>query len=76
MNPIRLHRFTGIQLEQQSPHNLKVNCELNILAVLVVQLRSLGRPQLIISVEDRGKEGIKHLCLVYVLGCEATTPIL
>lgn len=41
---------------------------------MVFQLRPLGLPWSITHAEDRGKEYIKHLCLVYVPVCEVTIP--
>ncbi|KAJ7419583.1 hypothetical protein BTVI_24832 [Pitangus sulphuratus] len=75
MNPIRPHRLLVIQLEQHMPHNFKVNWELIILTVMVLQLRALTLPS-IIHIEDRGKESVKHLCLVSVPICEVTILIL
>ncbi|KAJ7420083.1 hypothetical protein WISP_50248 [Willisornis vidua] len=42
MNPIRPHRLVGIHLEQQILHNFRVSWELIILAVMALQLRTIG----------------------------------
>ncbi|KAJ7424495.1 hypothetical protein WISP_28397 [Willisornis vidua] len=72
MNPIRPYRPVGIQLEQQISHSFRVDWELIILTVMILQLRALRLPWCIIHVEDRGKESVKQLCLVSVPVCEIT----
>jgi len=42
---------------------------------MVLLLRAPWVPKPIISVENRGEEGIKHLCFAYVIVCEETFPI-
>ncbi|KAK4807110.1 hypothetical protein QYF61_018451 [Mycteria americana] len=70
MNPIRPHRLMCIQLEQQVSNKFRIGWEFIIPPVMVFQHRALGVPGPIIGVEDRGKEGIKHLCFVYIPICE------
>lgn len=44
MNPIRTHRFVGIQLEQQILQDFRVNWELLVVTIMVLQLRDSGTP--------------------------------
>ncbi|KAJ7398003.1 hypothetical protein BTVI_129003 [Pitangus sulphuratus] len=44
MNPIKLHRFVGIHLEEQILHKFRVDLELIILTVMALQLRALKPP--------------------------------
>lgn len=76
MNPIRPHRYVGIQLEQQIQHNFRVDCESILIPVIVLQLRALGPPWSAIHVKDIGKECLKHLCLVSLPVCEVAILIL
>lgn len=76
MDPIRLHKFIGIQLEQHICHNSRVNCQFTIVRAVVPQIRALGSPSRVISTEDRGKEWVKHLCLACVRVCEVAILIL
>jgi len=62
----------GSRFEQQTPHTFRVGWEFVIPTVMVLQIRARGVPKAIFSVEDRGKEGIKHLCFAHVLVCEVT----
>lgn len=73
---MRPYGFAGIQLKQQISHKSRVDWELNIFTVMVLQLRAVGPPWSIICAEDRGKESIKHLCLAPVPLCEVTILIL
>lgn len=58
------------QLEQHVLNKLRVSWKVIIPPVTVFQHRALGFPEPIISVEDRGKEGIKNLCCMYIPICE------
>ena len=75
MNPIRTHGLVWIQVEQQIPHTFRVGWEFVIPTVMDLQLRVPWVPKPIISIEDRGEEGIKRLCFAYVIVCEETLPI-
>lgn len=57
---------------------LRVNWKLTIVIVMALQLRALWHPWSFISVESRGKECVKYLCLVHVPipVCGVTIPIL
>lgn len=74
MNPIRLHRFIGIQLEQQIPHNFRVSWELNTLTVLVLQLRALGLPQPTTGVADEAKKALNMSALSMSLAVRQPPP--
>lgn len=69
-----MHPAGAASLEQ-----LRVSWEFIIppppLPVMVFQHRALGVPGPIISVEDTGEEGIKHLRFVCVPICEVTNLI-
>lgn len=53
-------------------HKLGVGWELIVTAALILQLWATAVPEPSISVEDRGKEGIKGLCFVCIPVCEVT----
>ena len=61
-----------IQLEQQVSNKFRVGWEFIIPPVTVFQHRAPGVPGPIIGVKDRGEEGIKRLCFVYIPICEVT----
>ena len=62
MNPCGSRRLACIQLQQQTLHKFGVVWGFILTAVTVLQLMSLGFPELIIHLEDSGGEGIKCLC--------------
>lgn len=61
MNLIRLCGLIYIQVEQQIPHKFGVGWELIVTVLTVLQLRTPGVPEPVVSVEDRSKEGIVSL---------------
>lgn len=71
LNPKGPPRLVCIQVEQQIPHNIGVGWECIVLQS-VLKLRAPGVSEPMASVEDRGKEGMKCLCFVYVPVCEVT----
>ncbi len=62
MNPCGSRRLACIQLQQQTLHKFGVVWGFILITVTVLQLMSLGFPELIIHVDDSGEEGIKCLC--------------
>ena len=54
------------------PNKFRVGWELIVTALTVLQLEASEVPELMISVEDRGKEGIKSLRFICAPVCEAT----
>ena len=69
MNPIGLH---GLNINPGGAANPAQVWEFIITEVTVLHLKAPGVSEPIISVEDRGKEGIKCLCFVCVLVCKMT----
>jgi len=47
------------------PNKFRVGWELIVTALTVLQLEASEVPEPMISVEDRGKEGIRYLCFVH-----------
>lgn len=62
IRPIRPHRLTCIQLEQNIPHKISIGPKLIVTAVLVFLLRV---PEHIIGVEGGGKESTENLCFCF-----------
>lgn len=53
----------------------RVGWEFNVPAVMTLQDRAPGVLEPIVSVEDKGKDNIKHLRVVELPVCEETVPI-
>jgi len=68
MNPITLHRFSCNQLEWQILHEFTVGWEFVFLLAHLWSSRSS-----IISIEDKGKKGIKGKHLMNIPVCEVTS---
>lgn len=71
----RHHRLTCIQLEQQIPCKFEVGWEFIVTTVTVVKPNALVVPEPVISAENKGKEGIKHLCFFGIPTGEVTSII-
>lgn len=75
MNHIRPHRLKCIQLQQQVPYKFQVNWELITPPATVLQPSAQGIPGPIIAVKDRGEEGIRCLCFIFISICEVSNLI-
>lgn len=73
---LTLYHLQGTSWSSKSNPILGLGWEFLILSVIVGQLRAWGIPELIISVEDQGKESIKPLCLDFVPVCEVIMLII